>query len=76
MTGQDKENESIEFTSEESSQVRGGLLHQYKEWDHLLEHAGAGPAPDVEHIAFMKEMREACVTAFKKLGGRDIEKLL
>lgn len=76
MAGQNKENAPIVFTSDENSQVLGGLIHQYKEWDHLIDHAGAGPAPDVEHIAFMTEMREACVTAFKKLGGRDIEKLL
>lgn len=33
MAGQNKDYEPIVFTLDEIGQLRGGLVHQYKEWD-------------------------------------------
>jgi hypothetical protein len=63
--------ERLEFTVEERDELLAGLHLQYRIWTRLIDRF-AGTSPNVEHIEFMKNCRRACVTASRKVDGRDL----
>jgi hypothetical protein len=65
----------LKFSAEERDELLAGLRLQYRIWTRLIDRF-ADTSPNIQHIEFMKNCRNACVTAFQKVDGRDLTEIL